>query len=176
MRTLLLSFCLVIVLSTVQPAEAQLRDDIRMREAPTQLYAQDSGVNIFDKLFSDEHFQMGHAYEMSFSSFGGRSASLGMYTNSLMWQFNDKLAARADISVAHSPFGGAGFQDQNARVFLRNAEIAYRPTENMRLHFQVRQSPYGAYHSPYGYRGARAYGMGFGTPSHGGLFWNDAPR
>lgn len=179
MRTFLSFLCLVILLSVAQPAEAQLRDDIRVREAPTQLYAPDSGPNLLGTLFSEEHFRMGHSYEMSFSSFGGRSASLGMYTNSLMWQFNDKLAARADISVSHSPFSrGAGFQDQDPRIFLRNAEIAYRPTDNMRLHFQIRQSPYGAYASPYGYhpyRGGGFYGMSVGTPS-GALFWRDAPR
>jgi len=180
MRTLLFSLCLMVLLSVAQPAEAQLRDDIRVREAPTQLYAQDSGINVFDALFSDEHFKMGHSYEMSFSSFGGNASSLGMYTNSLMWQFNDKLAARADISVAHSPFGGAGFESQNPRVFLRNAEVAYRPTENMRLHFQIRQSPYGSYMGPYGYRrpyrGGGYYGMSFGTPSGGDLFWRDGAR
>ena len=180
MRTLLSLLCLVVVLSLAQPAHAQLRDDIRVREAPTQLYAQDSGINIFDKLFSDEHFRMGHSYEMSFSSFGGNSSSLGMYTNSLMWQFNQKLAARVDVSVAHSPFGGASsFQDQNPRVFLRNAEIAYRPSENLRFHFQVRQSPYGSYLSPYGYRpygyGGGMYGMSFGTPTED-LFWRDRTR
>lgn len=179
MRTLLSSLCLVVLLSVAQPAEAQLREDIRMNDAPTQLYAQDTGINIFDKLFSEEHFRMGHSYEMSFGSFGGQSSSLGMYTNSLMWQFNDKLAARADISVAHSPFGsGASFQDQNARVFLRNAEIAYRPAENVQLHFQVRQSPYGSYRGPYGYAPhhyGRYHGMSMGTSS-GNLFWNDAPR
>lgn len=180
MRSLLSLFCLVLLLSLARPAEAQLRDDVRVREAPTQLYAQDSGINIFDRLFSDEHFRMGHAYEMSFSSFGGQSASLGMYTNSLMWQFNPQLAARVDVSVAHSPFGGAAsFQDQSPRVFLRNAEIAYRPAENVQLHFQVQQSPYGSYlgpygHAPYGYGGG-AYGMAFGTPS-GDLFWKDRAR
>lgn len=179
MRTLLFSLCLVVVLSVAQPAQAQLRDDVRVREAPTQLYAQDSGINVFDKLFSDEHFKMGHSYEMSFSSFGGNTSSLGMYTNSLMWQFNDKLAARADISVAHSPFSGAGFQNQDPRVFLRNAEVAYRPTENVRLHFQVRQSPYGSYYGPYGYRpygGGGYYGMSVGSHSRSDLFWRDAPR
>ncbi len=180
MRSLLSLLCLVLLLSLAQPAQAQLRDDVRLREAPTQLYAQDGGVNIFDKLFSDEHFRMGHSYEMSFSSFGGQSASLGMYTNSLMWQFNQQLAARVDVSVAHSPFGGAaGFQNQSPRVFLRNAEVAYRPSENVQFRFQVQQSPYGAYLGPYGYRpygyGGGIYGMAFGTPS-GDLFWKDRAR
>lgn len=179
MRTLLSLLCLVVLLSIAHPAQAQLREDVRAREAPTQLYAQESGVNIFDKLFSDEYFRMGHAYEMSFSSFGGHSSSLGMYTNSLMWQFSQQLAARVDVSVAHSPFGGAGFEDQNSRVFLRNAEVAYRPSENVQFHFQVRQSPYGAYMGPYGYSphgyGGGAYGMAFGTPQ-GELFWKDRAR
>lgn len=180
MRALLSLLCLVVLLSLARPAQAQLRDDVHVREAPTQLYAQDSGVNIFDKLFSDQYFRMGHSYEMSFSSFGGSTASLGMYTNSMMWQFSQQLAARVDVSVAHSPFSGvSSFQDQNPRVFLRNAEIAYRPSDNVQLHFQVRQSPYGAYMGPYGYApygyGGGRYGMAFGSHT-GDLFWRDRPR
>lgn len=178
MRTFLSLLCLVVLLSLIDPAQAQLRDDAHVREAPTQLYAQDSGVNVFDKLFSDEYFRMGHSYEMSFNSFGGNTSSLGMYTNSMMWQFSQQLAARVDVSVAHSPFGGSamGFQDQNPRVFLRNAEVAYRPADNVQIHFQVQQSPYGSYVGPHGYGGG-VHGMSmFGASSGGDLFWRDRAR
>lgn len=179
MRATLSLLCLVLLLSVAQPAHAQLREDVQARRAPTQLYSSDTGIDLFNKLFSAEHFRMAHSYEMSFSSFGGNSASMGMYTNSMMWQFNDQLAARVDVSLAHSPFGNAAFgQDQDPRVFLRNAEVAYRPSENVEFRFMMRQSPYGSYMGPYGasyspyHRSSGAFGM---MPSED-LFWNDRPR
>ena len=179
MRAFLSLLCLVLMLSLARPAQAQLRQDVQAEPSPTQLYGSDIGGDFFNKLFSAEHFQMSHSYEASFSSFGGNASSMGMYTNSMMWQFNSKLAARVDVSVAHSLMGGAaGFQqDRSPRVFLRNAEVAYRPTENMEFRFQVRQSPYGRYMGPYGYNPYNRYrgsmmGMQFGGSSDD-LFWRN---
>ncbi len=39
-------------------------------------------------------------------------------------------------------------------MFLRNAQIDYRPRHNMSIQLSVRQSPYGYYASPYGYYGS----------------------
>jgi hypothetical protein len=154
MRSLASLLCLVVVLSLATPAQAQLRETARAGNAPTKLY--DSGANAGDllgSLFGAEQFRMSHSYGMSFSSFGGQSSSMGMYTNSMMWQFNSAWAARVDVGVAHS-LGGQPFGDQRAKVFLRNAEVAYRPSENMQVRLQVQQSPYGRYVGPYG-----GYGM-----------------
>jgi hypothetical protein len=76
---------------------------------------------------------------------------MGMYTNSMMWQFNSDWAARMDVSVSH-PFtqGGGAFGRQDARVFIRNAEVAYKPSDNLQVRMQFQQSPYGRYASPYG--------------------------
>ena len=174
MRTTISLFCLVMVLSLTAPAQAQLRDDPATSAVRTQLY--DTGSNVLDKVFSDEHFRMSHAYQMSMSSFGGQSASMGMYTNTMMWQFNPEWAARVDLSVAHPFSQNAAFGPQKARVFLRNAEVAYRPSENVQFRLQVQQSPYGRYmspygaYSPYGYSGYRS-GM-MHTPSSD-LFWKN---
>jgi hypothetical protein len=93
---------------------------------------------------------MSHTYQASFSSFGGRASSMGMYTNSMMWQFNSDWAARMDVSVSHPFTQGSGFGNQEARVFIRNAEVAYKPSENFQVRMQFQQSPYGRYVSPYG--------------------------
>jgi hypothetical protein len=147
------------MLSATAPAHAQLRETAQKNSSVvTQLY--DTGSEATDalgNLFGAEDFRMGHSYQMSFSSFGGNMASMGMYTNSMMWQFNSDLAARVDVGVAHPLASNNAFGDQEAKVFLRNAEVAYTPTDNMRIHFQVRQSPYGRYASPYGYRQQRAF-------------------
>ena len=166
MRVFFSLLCLVIMLSVMQPAQAQLRET-DSRPAPAALYDDGSTAgSLLNTLFSDEHFRMSHAYEMSMSRFGGNSASLGMYTNSMMWQFNEQWAARVDVSLSHSPFGGSNAfaNEQDARVFLRNAEVAYRPSENMEFRFQMRQSPYGSYMSPYG----AAYSP-YGHRSHVGM-------
>lgn len=185
MRNVLFLACLVAGLLLVTPVQAQLRQNLPSAErAPARLFDEGGSSFSLNRLFSPEQFRMSHSYEMSMGSFGGSASSLGMYTNSMMWQFNQKLAARVDVSFAHSPFGGNGFgpgQDalglENGRVFLRNAEIAYRPTENTSFHLSFRQSPYGGYMSPYGY-GMAPGGGGFSSPysSHHELFFRDTGR
>ena len=181
MRNALSLLCLVAFLGLASPAQAQLRSAVPQQQPAVRLF--DSGATGFllNTLFNPANFQMRHTFEMSMGSYGGYNSSLGMYTNTLAWQFNDKLAARVDMSVAYSPFNNAsqfGSESNNTRVFLRNAEIAYRPSENVQLHFQVRQSPYGSYMGPYGryspYRAGYFYD-GYGGPSSN-LFWKDGAR
>ena len=176
MRAFLSLLCLVFMLSVVQPAEAQMRSTDNA-PAATELYDSAAATSdLLSTLFSDDHFRMGHSYEMSMSSFGGDTHSMGMYTNSMMWQFNEQWAARVDVSLAHSPFGGGAFDNQDPQLFLRNAEVAYRPSENMELRFQMRQSPHGSYMSPYG-MGRYGAGMNhasFGASTHqNDLFWRN---
>ena len=152
MRTILPLLCLVFLLSVTAPAHAQLRETAQQNSSVvTQLY--DTGAaatNALGNLFGAEDFRMSHSYQMSFSSFGGSTASMGMYTNSMMWQFNPAWSARVDVSVAHPMTNDGAFGQQETKVFLRNAQVSYEPSENMEVHFQVRQSPRGRYAGPYG--------------------------
>lgn len=184
MRKLLSLLCFIVLLGLAAPAQAQLRSEVNSQQAAAKLYQSQGSAFTLNKLFSPAHFRMSHSYEMSFGSFGGQSSSLGMYTNTMLFQFDQKLAARVDVAFAHSPFSGAGLgnplgpEADNGRLFLRNAEIAYRPTENTRLHLSFRQSPYGGYMSPYGY-GGYGHGSSFQASFGGGerdLFWNDRLR
>ena len=180
MRKLVSLICLIVFLGVALPAEAQLRQDVRTQENRARLYGQEGTAFSLNRLFSPEHFKMSHSYEMSFGSFAGNSSSLGMYTNTMRFQFNDRVAARVDMSYAFSPFGSInplGADADQGRVFLRNAEIAYRPAENVQLHLQVRQSPFGAYMGPYGYgynnyyhRSAFHTDFGYRVDD---LFWRD---
>lgn len=181
MRNILSLIVLVILLGVTLPAQAQLRTQVGNQQSTAKLYGTDGSMFSLNRLFSPEHFKMSHSYEMSFGSFGGSSSSLGMYTNSMMFQFNDKLAARVDLSFAHQPFGSSAMMgdQKNGQFFLRNAEVAYRPSENLQLHLSVRQSPYGSYMSPYGHYGHGYYGMHRFSAGFGGtddLFWNDRLR
>lgn len=180
MRNMLSLLCLVAFLGLAAPAQAQLRANLPPQHSPVRIFDGGGTGFMLNKLFSPDHFRMSHSVEFSSSSFGGYSSSLGMYTNSMMWQFNDKLAARVDIAVAQN-FGGNtgmnqfGFQHQRPQVFLRDAEVAWRPAKNMQLNFSIRQSPYGAYMSPYGYYGP-GYGYGLMGYHSQDLFWKDGGR
>ncbi|MDZ4699366.1 MAG: hypothetical protein SH809_06655 [Rhodothermales bacterium] len=186
MRNLLTLACLIVLLGVVAPAQAQLRETALDQRASTRLYDTHKSGFTLNQLFDKSHFRMSQSAEFSAGSYGGQTMSMGMFTNSMMWQFSSKLAARVDMSVAYSPNAGTlnssqfgGGQSGDARVFLRNAEVAYRPSENVQLHLSIRQNPYGSYGSPYGHYNPYGYGsrsqMGFYRGSDD-LFWNDNGR
>jgi len=168
MRTFLFAFLLISTMILSTPAHAQLRSAGNASATSVPLYDQGGVGFSLNKYFSPEHFKMSHSFELS--SFGGNSMS--MYTNSMQWQFSSKLAARMDVAASYSPLGshsGMSVTGQSdSRVFVKNAELAYRPKENVELHFSFRQSPYGSYMSPYGY-GNGGYGNGYnGNNRYGG--------
>jgi hypothetical protein len=176
MRTVLVIAALVAWISATQPANAQYRRDVPAETPPAKVYNEGPRFSL-DRLFSPEYFQMHHSYELSFGSYGG-GMSLGEYTNTMLWRFSPKVAARLDVGLLHTPFGaGPGMnlpngQQSYSKLYLKNAEIAYRPTQNMAIHLSVRQSPYGYYLSPYGYPYYgydRAYQRGFYHSDQ--LFW-----
>ena len=173
MRTAPPPFALLAVLAlalvVATPASAQRTADLPGRQAPVALTDVGGGLSL-GKLFNAETVRLGHSYELSYGAGPAGGVGLGVYTSSLRWQPSAKLAGRVDVGVAHSPFGSSGVQsalgfgDQgDVRVFLRNAELAYRPTENTTLQLRVQQSPYGSYAAPYGYGSALGYGA-YGAP------------
>lgn len=160
MRVSLFILLLSAMLLATAPAQAQLRPSGSAVTSSVRLYDQGNSGFSLNRFFTPQNFRMSHTFEASSSSFGGGS-SMAMYTNSMQWQFSDKLAARLDVSAA-SQLGGnerlAQALGQNPnQIFIRNAEVAYRPGKNVELHLSMRRSPYGSYMSPYG------YGYGYGA-------------
>ncbi len=180
MRRSLVLFVFAATLAVAVPSQAQLRSDASELNQGESVRLMDSGFKL-STLFSPSVFRMSHSYEMTAGSFGGTGYSLGMYTNSMQWQFSNQLAARVDVAMAHSPFGGSDVlglgndPNQPFKLFVRNAEIAYRPSDSIQLNFSYRQSPFGGYGSPYGSAyGRNSYGArdyGFGAASGERLFW-----
>lgn len=179
MRCLYSLFIAAFVLMAALPAEAQLRSEIPTRPGVAMHDHPGTPVGLAtNQWFNRDNFRLAHSYEFSYSQFGGQSLGLGVYTTSLQFQPSNRLAARVDIGVAHSPFGSEAIQsnlgfshEQPARVFLREATIAYRPTENSVIQFSFQQSPFGGY-NPYGYGGHPArYGHGM-NPFYGGSSFN----
>jgi len=156
------------------PTAAQFRDAVPPARPAASLY-QASGLlgKVMDRVFNPSVFSMSHGIEMSTGSFGGQGYSMGMYTNTMQWQFSEKLAMRADVAVAYSPqnrvASALGIERNTPRVFLRNAEIDWRPNKRWHFNIQVRQDPY-AYRNPYAF-GPYGYGHRYGYARD--PFWHD---
>jgi len=189
MRRLLPVAAFAIALAVAVPAQAQLRADLPAGPAGVAVFEQPAATSFFNRYVNAETVRLSHSYEMSYSQFGSEGVGLGVYTTSLRFQPTDRLAARVDLGVAHSPFGSSalqqnlGFgQDTAAQVYLRNATIAYRPTENSMITFSMQQSPFGGYASPHGfggygmspYGGASRMHMQFAPANHDALFFRNA--
>jgi hypothetical protein len=105
--------------------------------------------------FNPENFHMRHSFDLSYATFGGQGMSLGTYTNSMTYDFSQKLNARADISMSYSPYNTfstfGGKKNDLSSVYLSRAEVNYKPWENVLVKFQYRQIPYGgySYYSPF---------------------------
>jgi hypothetical protein len=107
--------------------------------------------------FDASNFSMRHSLSYSVSSFGGQAMSMGMYTNTMTYRFADNLDARADISMNYSPnmsFSGLNGKSNNnnfSGMYLSNAQLSYRPWENVKVQLQYMRMPYGSYYSsPFG--------------------------
>ncbi len=105
--------------------------------------------------FDPERFHMHHSFSLSYMTMGGQGMSLGSYTNSMTYDFTDRLNARADLTFMYSPYNslsGIGTKGKNdlSSFFLSRAEVNYKPWDNVMLQVQFRQLPYGGYYySPY---------------------------
>lgn len=192
MRSAALALCLAAALLAA-PVQAQRRADV-VRPAPVALSETPGALSLGD-LFNAQTLDLSQSYEFSVTGGGGGSLGLGVYTTSLRWQPSARLAGRVDVAAAHSPFGTPGLQsaagfdgDAPARLYLRNAELAYKPTDNSVVHLSFQQSPFGRCLTPSRYRSgastcddryAGRYGLGYGARpvdlDASDLFFRDRP-
>jgi hypothetical protein len=104
---------------------------------------------------NSENFHMRHSFSMSYSAFGNQGLALGVYTNSMLYQFAENLDVQADISVVNSPYStfSKEFQNSLTGIYLSRAAINYKPWNDFFITVQYRNLPYNYY--PYGgyYRG-----------------------
>lgn len=143
-----------VVIALAQGADAQFKSQLEHEARISDGVLQRSEPSLLFGWFDPERFQMRHSVSFSYHTMGGQSFSLGTYTNSMTYQFADNLLARADVSMSYSPFQSVanplmkGKNSSLSSIYLSRAELNYKPWENVTVHFQFRQSPYG-YYSPY---------------------------
>jgi hypothetical protein len=100
-------------------------------------------------------FFMHQSYSLSYSSWGGGSASMGVYQNTMSYIFSEKLAMNARLGFVHNPLNIGSFTTQSNLTdnLIYGADLIYRPKENTLFTISFDKTPY-YYRSrfyPYGY-------------------------
>ncbi|MFH0992376.1 MAG: hypothetical protein V1799_20440 [bacterium] len=152
MRTWIVSaVILLLVVSTGMIAQFKSSPELNT-SVTGSLFRTENNSFLFG-LFDPSKLSMRHSFSLSYSSFGGQGLSLGVYTNSMMYQFNDQLDIQADISLMHSPFSSFGkqFEKDLSGIFLSKAQLNYRPSKNMLFQIDFRQLPPMAGYGQYGW-------------------------
>ena len=147
-------FVVAVILLATAPASAQFKAQLdQERPVSDEITVQQDPAFLFG-WFDPSKFSMHHSVGISYMTMGGQGMSMGMYTNSMRYQFSDRLSARADISLMYSPyntFGTVGGKKNDlSTIFLNRAEVNYSPWDNVQFQIQYRQIPYGSpYYSPF---------------------------
>jgi hypothetical protein len=154
MKRILSLLTVILIWGVAQTAFGQFREQPNDFDYTGTIVKEDRNptANWADRL----SMTMSHSYSMSFASVGGQYMNLNMYTNTMKFDLGNKLDARVDLSVAHSPFGPSSFmspgQTNNgtgAQFFVRNAELNYQISEKASIHLQFQQIPGGLGYSPF---------------------------
>ncbi|MGA9118253.1 MAG: hypothetical protein WB699_02705 [Bacteroidota bacterium] len=145
----------VLFLAGLGRADAQFKSQREVEDRVSDGMSSASTPSMILGFFDPEKFHMHHTFSLSYQTMGGEGMSLGTYTNSMTYDFTDKLNARADVSFMYSPYNtlsGLGTKGKTdlSQIFLSRAEVNYKPWDNVFLQVQFRQIPYGGnYFSPY---------------------------
>jgi hypothetical protein len=149
-RNIAVMAAMVALLCATQ-ADAQFRKGASEEPSAAQSFVHPPASDAWLGFFNPENFTMRQSYSMSYSAFGSQGIALGRYTNSMMYKFTDKLDARVDVSLQHSPYSTLDRRLQNnfTGIFLDRAELNYRPTDNTFLRVSFQKLPYYyGYYSP----------------------------
>jgi opacity protein-like surface antigen len=140
-------FLVALLVAGITTAAAQFKTQVQ-QESPAAgaIMRQDDGPLYFG-WFDPSRFSMSHSVSFSYLTMGRQGMSVGSYTNSMMYQFSDKLNARADVSLMYSPFSApaqfGGKSNNMSSIFLSRAEVNYKPWDNVVVQLQYRQIPWG---------------------------------
>lgn len=87
--------------------------------------------------------QMSHSVSMGYSVLGSEGLGVSMYTNSLRYQFSELFSMRADVALMLSQFGSLSsrLNPQGSPLFLRRAEIDYRPSKDFGITLRFERQP-----------------------------------
>lgn len=143
-----MKYTIIFILSFVQISLAQFKNTGQVTPSVSSAILRPMTLNNYQQLIDPSKLQMRHSIAMSFISSGNQNIMLNSYTNSLSYLFNDKLYANVDISIQSSPYSSLDprLSNQLSGVFVRNAELVYRPTKEFHIGISYQQSPSSNYY------------------------------
>lgn len=122
------------------------------------------------RLLDPSRLKMSQSYSMSYFSGSGNSGSVGLYMNTLEYQFSRMLTVRVGLAYLHQPLGflqnSGGRSELSEGRFLPNMSIDFRPSNKFRMLLDFRTVPtFG------GYNGFSRYGYGPRTGMRNPWYW-----
>lgn len=144
------------IICLVSLTYAQFRSDLAMPNINTG-FIRNTTSGFVQNFIDFSKIKMQHSFTMSYSAMGNQGFALGIYTNTLRYDFNENLNFQAAVSFVNSPYStfGKNFSNQINGIYLEKAQLNYRPSENTFLSLTFSQMPYSYYNGfgyyPYGY-------------------------
>ncbi len=145
---------LIVIIFTAASVSAQFKEELNKPVDIRSGITNHSPSTFLLGFINPQNFNMQHSINMSYSSFGGQGMALGVYTNSMSYNFNSDLKLHADVSFVNSPYSSLGedHAKQINGIYLSRAMLSYRPSDNFFITLQYNQIPYNSgYYSPYYY-------------------------
>lgn len=142
---------IILVLTLSAAAFGQFKEQANNKPTIHDGLIRNSTPSMVLGFINPNNFSMHHSYSLSYSAFGNNGLALGVYTNSMMYKFNDNLDIQVDASLVHSPYSTFGTQvtDQINGLYLSRAVLNYRPAKNFLINIQYNRNPYGYYNDGY---------------------------
>ena len=124
----------------------QLKKDTKPVDMPTRLaFGQGIGGGFFGILGLDpSKLHISHSYQMSYLSGAGRNGTLGLYLNTLSYQFTNSFDMKLQWGIAHQPFGGnlGNAPQLFNRPFVSGAQFRYQPSDKFKIELNYHSMPY----------------------------------
>jgi hypothetical protein len=89
-------------------------------------------------LFSPDHLNINHGFNLSVSSIGGKTVQMGSYTNSLSYLFKPNVLLQSNFTLYQMP----GTFQQLSEIGY-DLTLSYQPWEHSIFHFSIQKHPIG---------------------------------
>ncbi len=147
-------FTTLLFIGLILSVNAQFKDDLNNKTSIKEGFLNPELSNNIFGFIDPSKFSMNHSMSMSYSTFSGQAVALGVYTNSMRYDFSDNLNFQVDASIVNSPYNtfGDGYTNNINGIYLSRAAVNFKPSENTRISLEIRQGPgsyYNNYYNPY---------------------------
>lgn len=147
-------FILFLLIGLVLSVNAQFKEELDNKPSVREGFLNPGLSNNIFGFIDPSKFSMNHSVNMSYSAFGGQGVALGVYTNSMRYDFSNNLNLQVDASLVNSPYNtlGDGFTNSINGIYLSRAAVNFKPSDNTRISIEFRNGPggyYNNYYNPY---------------------------